>query len=749
MREIPASQLREGILRMLSDKNKLRTLLLSDDLDIRHKLQNILITISMAGCAASVVISFATQMSLAGNLASLLGLLTLSLAFYLSVIRKKKEAAYYLITIAVNLVLFPLMYMLNGGVYSGMPLWLAFGLVFPWFAMDGARCCVMFALDLIAALGCLAVQMFFPELILLPEGDLTKMAVLDVAQVMVTVPVMIGLTVKYQSVVFKRQQRKMEQQEKKLLEAMRTADRANEAKTSFLASMSHEIRTPINAVLGMDEMILRESSDESILSYAANIQSAGHSLLSVINDILDLSKIESGRLELLTAEYSTQQLMNDCYSMMIMRAEKKDLLLEIKNDPQLPAKLAGDEVRLRQVILNLLTNAVKYTSAGEVTMRVDFKHTAENEIMLKISVRDTGMGISQENQQNLFKAFRRLDEMTNRHIEGTGLGLNITKHLTEMMGGTIAVRSTLGSGSEFTVEIPQRVVSYEPVGVFIENRRAASGQKEEYHERFRAPGARILVVDDVKLNIDVIKGLLRLTQIRTESAYSGRECLGLVSRTHYDLIFMDHLMPDMDGIETLKQLRAQDGSPNAGTPVIALTANVMVGAREKYAACGFTDYLAKPVQSDRLESVLLEYLPRELILPITPGSETHEAASGARELPELNAAAGINCCCGDEKLFRRIIGMADMTSRAESLEKALDNSDWKEYAQTCTELCSAAAAVGAERLAQSAQYSADLLAAGNIAELRSHERRLISHCKSFDEAAAAYIQKYTENGEKY
>ena len=566
MREIPASQLREGILRMLSDKSKLRTLLLSDDLDIRHKLQNILITISMAGCAASVVISFATQMSLAGNLASLLGLLTLSLAFYLSVIRKKKEAAYYLITIAVNLVLFPLMYMLNGGVYSGMPLWLAFGLVFPWFAMDGARCYVMFALDLIAALGCLAVQMFFPELILLPEGDLTKMAVLDVAQVMVTVPVMIGLTVKYQSVVFKRQQRKMEQQEKKLLEAMRTADRANEAKTSFLASMSHEIRTPINAVLGMDEMILRESSDESILSYAANIQSAGHSLLSVINDILDLSKIESGRLELLTAEYSTQQLMNDCYSMMIMRAEKKDLLLEIKNDPQLPAKLAGDEVRLRQVILNLLTNAVKYTSAGEVTMRVDFKHTAENEIMLKISVRDTGMGISQENQQNLFKAFRRLDEMTNRHIEGTGLGLNITKRLTEMMGGTIAVRSTLGSGSEFTVEIPQRVVSYEPVGVFIENRRAASGQKEEYHERFRAPGARILVVDDVKLNIDVIKGLLRLTQIRTESAYSGRECLGLVSRTHYDLIFMDHLMPDMDGIETLKQLRAQDGSPNAGTP---------------------------------------------------------------------------------------------------------------------------------------------------------------------------------------
>jgi len=217
-------------------------------------------------------------------------------------------------------------------------------------------------------------------------------------------------------------------------------------------------------------------------------------------------------------------------------------------------------------------------------------------------------------------------------------------------------------------------------------------------------------------------------------------------------------------IETGKLAKQADGSVVVkmgdtmllGTVVAAKDAKpdtdfmpLQVEYKEKYAACGFTDYLAKPVQSDRLESVLLEYLPRGLILPTTPGSETHEAASGARELPELNAAAGINCCCGDEKLFRRIIGMADMTSRAESLEKALDNSDWKEYAQTCTELCSAAAAVGAERLAQSAQYAADLLAAGNIAELRSHERRLISHCKSFDEAAAAYTQKYTENGEKY
>lgn len=742
---------------MFSDDNKLLSLLLSDELDIRHKLQNILLTICLIGCILSAGISFAANMGLAGNLVSLIGLLVIMLAFYLSVIRRNKEIAAYLITVVVNLMLFPLMFMLNGGVFSGMPLWFMLGLVFPWVTMDGAKCYVIFALDLTAVLICLAVQFFFPDFVVMPDGDLTSMAVLDVAQVMITVPIMIGLTIKYQSAVFNRQQRKMEQQEKRVLKAMREADRANEAKTAFLATMSHEIRTPINAVLGMDEMILRESGDDTIISYASNIQSAGQSLLSVINDILDLSKIESGRLELLTAEYSVQQLMNDCYSMMIMRAEKKDLLFEIKNDPQLPSKLAGDEVRLRQVILNLLTNAVKYTSAGSVTMYLGFEYIDDNEIMLRISVQDTGMGISKENQQNLFKAFNRLDEMSNRNIEGTGLGLTITKQLTEMMGGYISVQSALGTGSDFTVKIPQRVVSYEPVGVFIENRRAAAGHKEEYHERFRAPAARILVVDDVKLNIDVIKGLLRPTQVQIEWAYSGRECLGLTARTHYDLILMDHLMPEIDGIETLKRIRGQSGAPNVGTPIIAMTANVMVGAREKYTAAGFTDYISKPVQSDRLEAALLEYLPRELIRPVSPNESAKArppqleslGAFAPEDLQELDSAEGLRNCCGDEKLYCRVLEAANMTSRAASLERSLENSEWKEYGHTCRELECAARAVGAQRLAAAAASAAELLENGNIAELRTRRKLLSELCRDADKAAAAYIQRFTENGEKY
>ena len=460
MREIPASQLREGILRMLSDKSKLRTLLLSDDLDIRHKLQNILITISMAGCAASVVISFATQMSLAGNLASLLGLLTLSLAFYLSVIRKKKEAASYLITIAVNLVLFPLMYMLNGGVYSGMPLWLAFGLVFPWFAMDGARCCVMFALDLIAALGCLAVQMFFPELILLPEGDLTKMAVLDVAQVMVTVPVMIGLTVKYQSVVFKRQQRKMEQQEKKLLEAMRTADRANEAKTSFLASMSHEIRTPINAVLGMDEMILRESSDESILSYAVNIQSAGHSLLSVINDILDLSKLQAGVTEMNMTVFDLSERLSGVISRFDILKENDGIIIKLEAEDNIV--INADITKLEQVVYNLINNAVTYTGDDNTVIVRLFRKEGG---LIRFEVTDHGDGIAPEYLPYIWDRYYKVSERNKTHKRakmGSGIGLSIVKNVLEQHGFKYGADSEVGKGSTFWFEAPEYHEQPEP-----------------------------------------------------------------------------------------------------------------------------------------------------------------------------------------------------------------------------------------------------------------------------------------------
>ena len=337
------------------------------------------------------------------------------------------------------------MYMLNGGVYSGMPLWLAFGLVFPWFAMDGARCCVMFALDLIAALGCLAVQMFFPELILLPEGDLTKMAVLDVAQVMVTVPVMIGLTVKYQSVVFKRQQRKMEQQEKKLLEAMRTADRANEAKTSFLASMSHEIRTPINAVLGMDEMILRESSDESILSYAANIQSAGHSLLSVINDILDLSKLQAGVTEMNMTVFDLSERLSGVISRFDILKENDGIIIKLEAEDNIV--INADITKLEQVVYNLINNAVTYTGDDNTVIVRLFRKEGG---LIRFEVTDHGDGIAPEYLPYIWDRYYKVSERNKTHKRakmGSGIGLSIVKKIMEDHGGKVWATSRLGIGT--------------------------------------------------------------------------------------------------------------------------------------------------------------------------------------------------------------------------------------------------------------------------------------------------------------
>lgn len=712
-----------------------------------------LISISLIGCLASVIISIFIGISLAGTILNLITTAVLFLTFYISVIKKRKKAASYLISIAISTILFPLLFLTNGGIFSGMPIWLTFGLIFPWMILNGKSCYIMFAINITAALSCFVIQIFFPDLVLKPEtNNLIVTISVDMAQVLIIVPFIIGTAIKYHNAAYEQQLIKNEIQEKKLFEAIKEADRANEAKTSYLASMSHEIRTPINAVLGMDEMIIRESRDENILSYAENIQSAGQSLLSVVNDVLDFSKIETGKLELIPSEYSVQQLMNDCWNMIIMRAEKKNLLLEIRNSPDLPSRLRGDEARVRQIIINLLTNGVKYTSAGSVIMTLSFRYTGKKEIMLRISVRDTGMGISPENQKNLFDSFRRIDEINNRNIEGTGLGLSITKQLTQMMNGTISVHSILGSGSEFIVEIPQEVVSEQPVGVFSENRRQATAEKPKYHERFQAPDARILVVDDVKLNTDVIKGLLKKTKVQIDTAYSGRECLGLVRKNAYNIIFMDHLMPEMDGIETLKIMQKIPDSPNSSTPVIALTANAMLGAREKYESSGFTDYLAKPIQGDQLEVMMLKYLPEALIK--TNFDNTSDAPQDGlftqSELPELDHAAGLEYCCGDEELYLRMLGMLELEPKLHQLESAFRDADWKTYERLCCSLKSTSMTIGAMRLADAAKQMEQNTHSGRLAEIRAMHSEFIAIGRGLKKAAGNYINSNTSSeGEKY
>ena len=392
--------------------------------------------------------------------------------------------------------------------------------------------------------------------------------------------------------------------------AREEANSANRTKSEFLASMSHEIRTPINGILGMNTMIIRDSDDPQIVEYAENIRIAGNGLLSIINDILDLSKIESGRMEILPANYELFSILNDCYQMNRMRASEKGLDFLIKNDPNMPAQYYGDEVRIRQIVNNLISNGIKYTENGSVTVSVSFTEDDKaydpdsgEHGALTIAVSDTGIGIKEEDIDNLFKSFTRLEESRNRHIEGTGLGLNITQNLVSMMNGTIEVTSEYGKGSVFTVKIPQKVVSHKRMGDFDTRQKERVNSDIIGTSTFKAPGKKVLVVDDVKMNILVFTGLLRGTEMTIDSALSGPAAIEMTKNTKYDIIFMDHLMPKMDGIETFHMIRDDEENINHDTPVVVLTANAIVGMRSSYLEEGFDEYLSKPVEQKDLLKV--------------------------------------------------------------------------------------------------------------------------------------------------
>lgn len=403
---------------------------------------------------------------------------------------------------------------------------------------------------------------------------------------------------------------------------------ANEAMSNFLANMSHEIRTPINAVLGMDEMILRESEDEKIIEYAKTIKGAGKTLLSLINDILDFSKIEAGNMEIVNADYQLDAVLKDVINIIQVKASQKGLDLIINVDPDTPYYLRGDEMRLRQIMINVLNNAVKYTTTGTVTLSVTFTpidnsdmdgtsnipNNLHKNINLIISIADTGVGIREKDMDKLFGKFERLDPSKNRTVEGSGLGLAIVHNLLELMNGNIDVQSVYGEGSTFTITLPQAVVADEIIGNMDNKLEKPDLEVAKYKESFRAPEAKILVVDDTPVNMVVVKNLLKKTEIQIDVAESGKECLEKSGISKYDLIFLDYRMPEMDGIETLKRLKNLKDNPNKTTPVIALTANALSGAREHFIKEGFDNYMTKPINADSLESTLLKYLPADKII---------------------------------------------------------------------------------------------------------------------------------------
>ena len=512
-------------------------------------------------------------------------------------------------------IILPITFFFGGGTKGGGIFWIIFSYMFIGMSLSGKlRNIIMFLLTFIS---CFEFWVSFRHVELITPHT-AKMAFLDELVSILLVGFCTYIMLMYQKSMFK------EENSRALAEAER-AEELNRSQNRFFSSMSHEIRTPINSILGLNELILRDQdASDDIVKDAAGIQGSGKMLLALINDILDFSKMEAGSMDIVPVDYRVADMLSEIVNMMWLRAQDKGLSFEVNVDPDVPTVLYGDEVRIKQIVVNLLNNAVKYTNKGNIELRIESAETDDNTCELMISVSDTGMGIKKESIPYLFDAFKRVDEKKNRNIEGTGLGLSIVKQLVDLMGGTITVNSVYGEGSTFTVSLKQTISDRNRIGdLNIHNQQGV--KRSKYESSFLAPDARVLIVDDNEMNLEVERRLLEDTDMGIDTAKNGKEALEKCLSTHYDAIFMDHLMPEMDGVECLSLLRDQAGGFNRSTPVIILTANAGSENRELYNRAGFDGYLVKPVSGEAMEEILIKHIsPDKLILKTVMMSDDKE-----------------------------------------------------------------------------------------------------------------------------
>ena len=548
---------------------------------------------------------------------------------------------------------------------------------------------------------------------------------------------------------------------RKLRIEKKDAEKSNAAKSEFLANMSHEIRTPINAVLGMNEMILRESLEardmlpeereeiikifSDICNYSGNIESAGNNLLSIINDILDFSKIEAGKMEITDGNYKLSSVLNDVSNMISFKAKSKGIEYIVDVDETLPDGLYGDEIRVRQIITNLLNNAVKYTQKGTIWLSVnERKGEDDKSTNLIVKVKDTGIGIKKEDISKLFRKFERVDMQNNSTVEGTGLGLAITGSLLDMMGGEISVESEYGKGSEFTVSIPQKIVSEEPIGNFREKFEKSISELKAPKENFHAPNASILIVDDTVMNLTVARGLLKKTRVIIDTAMSGEESIELAKEKAYDLILMDQRMPGMDGITAMHHIKEDGNGLNAGTPVICLTADAVSGAREKYLAEGFEDYITKPIDSRALLDALLKYLPKDKIKNV----ETKQVEKPVEAVCEnsfesklIDKKVGLGYCNGDKEFYETLLSeyVSESKDKAHLIKETYDNKDWNNYGVYVHSLKSTSKMIGATALSE---IAAELEAAAGKEDVATIDAKQDKMCSLYEDVLKEITDKF-------
>ncbi|MCR5473937.1 MAG: response regulator [Lachnospiraceae bacterium] len=517
-----------------------------------------------------------------------------------------------------------------------------------------------------------------------------------------------------------------------ITQARDEAERANLAKTRFLANMSHEIRTPINTIMGMDEMLLREDAKDvpkryfmSVINYALDIKTASETLLGLINDLLDMSKIESGKMRVVETEYDTGDMLRSIIKMIRIRSQEKDLTFKVDIDEKLPRRLFGDSQKIRQIVLNLLTNAVKYTNEGGFTLKVTAGTVTDGTCDVKFSVKDTGIGVKPEDMDKLFTAYERLDEEKNSAIQGTGLGLDISRRFAELMGGSLTCESVYGEGSEFTLALTQGIADNRGIGKFSEDDDTVKGP---YVPQFVAPDADVLIVDDNPMNLNVIKGLLKATKVFVTTAESGEEALEKIKYDNYDVVLLDHMMPGMDGIETVEKIR----ETHPDLPVYALTANAAAGGEEFYVSKGFNGYLAKPIDSVALERAIMKHIPKEMMMKPEGAQGLAEPESlppdkkWIGEIKALSLEDGIKNAGGVSSLINALTMLKDTAEdNAAVIEDALGAGDIRLYTVKVHALKTSLRIVGAGGLSELAQKLEDAGHKGDEGFIRENSDRFM------------------------